>query len=304
MSNDPGTEDATLLVRCVQTHSVPEPEHNLPEVLDRIAEARADGVDLLAFPETTSSRLDAPGAEPVAQRLDEGFVAAVAAATATGAGGSGPTVVVGTVEAHPDGPPFNTLVALRGGAVVARYRKVHLYDAFSFTESRTISPGDGRLETFRVKGFHIGLVNCYDLRFPEISRLLAERGAEVLLAPASWVAGPLKEEHWSTLCRARALENTCYLVAPAQTGGNRIGRSAVVAPDGTVRATAGQEVTTVTHRLTRSALLAARRAMPVLAQRRFRVDPVPLPHGAAPPTPATPTDLSATPLRTPDRRGR
>ncbi|MEU0987866.1 nitrilase-related carbon-nitrogen hydrolase [Streptomyces sp. NPDC005953] len=279
-----------VLVRCVQLHSGLDPAGNLDSVLTGIAGARADGVDLLVFPETTASRSDEPGTRLVAERLDEGFVAAVVAATATGRldgpGGApdhaeadhdgaagGPTVVVGTVETNPDGPPFNTLVAARDGQVVAVYRKVHLYDAFSFVESATISPGDGVLETFQVKGFCIGMVNCYDLRFPEISRLLADRGVDVLLAPASWVVGPLKEEHWTTLCRARALENTCYLAAAGQAGGNRIGRSLVVAPDGVIRAMAGPEVTTLTHFLSRAALDRARREMPVLAQRRFRVDP-------------------------------
>ncbi|WP_329025929.1 carbon-nitrogen hydrolase family protein [Streptomyces sp. NBC_00690] len=279
-----------MLVRCVQLHSGIDPAGNLESVLTGIAEARADGVDLLVFPETTASRSDEPGTRLVAERLDEGFVAAVVAATATdrsdgpsgapdpvgadrGGPATGPTVVVGTVESNPDGPPFNTLVAAQDGQVVAVYRKVHLYDAFSFIESATISPGDGILETFQVKGFCIGMVNCYDLRFPEISRLLADRGVDVLLAPASWVAGPLKEEHWTTLCRARALENTCYLAAAGQAGGNRIGRSLVVAPDGVVHAMAGPEVTTLTHRLSRAALDRARQEMPVLAQRRFRVDP-------------------------------
>ena len=90
-------------------------------------------------------------------------------------------------------------------AIVATYRKLHLYDAFGQRESDWVEAGRARpsRETFELDGLRFGLMTCYDLRFPEVGRLLADAGAEVFLVPAEWVRGPLKEHHWRTL-RARA----------------------------------------------------------------------------------------------------
>ena len=91
------------------------------------------------------------------------------------------------------------------------------------------------------RGFRVGLMTCYDLRFPELARLLVDRGAEVLVVPAAWVAGPRKVEHWRTLVRARAIENTVFVVAAGQPGPRYTGHSMVVDPLGDVLAEAGEE---------------------------------------------------------------
>ena len=84
-------------------------------------------------------------------------------------------------------------------------------------------------------------MTCYDLRFPELARLLVDRGAEVLVVPAAWVAGPRKVDHWRTLVRARAIENTVFVVAAGQPGPRYTGHSLVVDPLGDVLAEAGEE---------------------------------------------------------------
>jgi predicted amidohydrolase len=128
-----------------------------------------------------------------------------------------------------------------------------------------------------VRGFAVGLMTCYDVRFPELARLLATAGAEVLVLPAAWVRGPLKEHHWRTLVTARALDNTVYVVASGECGPRNVGQSLVVDPLGVPVAQAGEEPTMITALVTRERLTAARDQLPVLQNRRFTVDATPRP---------------------------
>ncbi|MGH3362510.1 MAG: nitrilase-related carbon-nitrogen hydrolase, partial [Nocardioides sp.] len=114
-----------------------------------------------------------------------------------------------------------------------------------------------------------GLMTCYDLRFPELARSLVTAGAEVLVIPAAWVAGRRKVDHWRTLVRARAIENTVYVVAAAQTAPRYCGHSLVVDPLGDVLAEAGDGPEVLTAVLQREVLEAARRTNPSLANRRL-----------------------------------
>src|SRR3972149_4403556 len=112
---------------------------------------------------------------------------------------------------------YNTAVLISPtGDLLAAYRKVHLYDAFNGRESDRFIPGSEPPPVVDTPLGKIGLQICYDIRFPEWSRILALRGAEIIALPTSWVTGPLKEEHWVTLVRARALENTCWIAADAE----------------------------------------------------------------------------------------
>jgi predicted amidohydrolase len=120
-----------------------------------------------------------------------------------------------------------------------------------------------------VADFRIGLMTCYDLRFPELGRLLVDHGAEVLVVPAAWVAGPRKVEHWRTLARARAIENTVFVVAAGQPGPRYTGHSLVVDPLGDVLAEADEETAVLRATLDRAVLDEARRTNPSLANRRF-----------------------------------
>ncbi|HVA21983.1 MAG TPA: carbon-nitrogen hydrolase family protein [Candidatus Micrarchaeia archaeon] len=170
---------------------------------------------------------------------------------------------------------YNTIVVVGArGDVLHRYRKLHLYDAFGYCESDQIVPGDGPLVVFDVEPFRLGLLNCYDLRFPEVTRLLVESRADVLLVPAAWQRGPLKEDHWRTLVRARAIENTCWILAAGQAGEHCIGLSMVVDPLGVVRAQLGEEREgVVIHDIDTERIAVSRRLLPGLDQRRYRVDP-------------------------------
>ncbi len=224
--------------------------------------------DLVAFPEAFARDFGPAGSDvsDVAEPVDGPFgsvVAEVAAARSA-------TVVAGMFEtSHDPARPFNTLV-LRGAAH-ADYRKVHLYDSFGYRESDRLLAGDPAPLVVEVGGWSVGLMTCYDLRFPEHARLLVDAGAEVLVVPSAWVAGERKVDHWRTLVRARAIENTVFVAAAAQPGPRYSGHSMVVDPLGDVLGEAGQDRAVVSAVLERSALEQARRTNPSLANRRLAV---------------------------------
>ena len=120
------------------------------------------------------------------------------------------------------------------GNIAAVYRKLHLYDALGFKESDKFVAGDQLTPPVQPEIGQFGLMICYDLRFPELSRLLTLLGADVLVAPSGWVQGDMKIDHWQTMIKARALENGSYVIAPDQVGNIYIGHSMVVDPFGRI----------------------------------------------------------------------
>jgi deaminated glutathione amidase len=162
------------------------------------------------------------------------------------------------------------------GEIIATYRKIHMFDVTldgvaSYQESATVAPGD-EIVTFDLDGVTVGLATCYDLRFPEIFRILALRGAEVIVLPAAFTMMTGKD-HWEVLIRARAIENQLYMVASAQFGPNLpgkwcYGRSMIVDPWGTVLATAPDLESVITAVVDRNHIQAIRRQIPSLANRQ------------------------------------
>ena len=232
----------------------------------RLARLTPEGVDLTVFPEAFARDFGEAGSDvsAFAEPVDGPFAAEldrVAAERRT-------TLVAGMFETSDDpARPFNTLV-LRGRAR-AEYRKIHLYDSFGYRESDRLTAGVVEPTLVEVAGLTVGLMTCYDLRFPELARLLVREGAEVLVVPAAWVAGPRKVDHWRTLVRARAVENTVFVVAAAQPGPRYTGHSMVVDPLGDVLAEAGEEPETIRAVLDPEVLAEARRTNPSLANRRL-----------------------------------
>ncbi len=174
----------------------------------------------------------------VAEPLDGPFVNSLAELASK----HGLHIVAGFWERVPDDHRVhNTAVILSPeGKLLDCYRKVHLFDALSIKESDRMIPGSALPPIFTIKGVRIGLAICYDLRFPELFRNLALRGADLILLPSAWYAGPLKEEHWLTLLKARAIENTVYTAGANLTGGPFSGRSAIFDPFGVLIAGAGE----------------------------------------------------------------
>ena len=167
------------------------------------------------------------------------------------------------------GRAWNMLVALQAGNIVARYAKLHLYDAFAIQESRRVDAGNEIAPLLEVEGMKVGLMTCYDLRFPELALAQALQGAEILVLPAAWVRGPLKEHHWSTLLAARALDTTCYMVAAGECGNKNIGQSRIIDPFGVTIAAASEMPALIMAEVTPERVRQVRAQLPVLNNRRF-----------------------------------
>ena len=252
-----------MRVALVQEASGLDPDANRA----RLDALTPEGADLVVWPEAFARDFGEAGsdvsgwAEPVTGPFAT-ELGRVASARRT-------TVVAGQFEtSHDPERPFNTLV-VRGGEAPAAYRKVHLYDSFGYRESDRLVAGDPAAVVVAVGGWAVGLMTCYDLRFPEMGRLLVDAGAEVIVVPAAWVAGTRKVDHWRTLLRARAIENTVFVVAAGQPGPRYTGHSAVVDPLGDVLVEAGEGPEVLRTELRRDVLDEARRTNPSLRNRRL-----------------------------------
>jgi len=262
-------------VAVAQFASGPDAAANRARAVDLLTDAARDGAELVVLPEAAMYPIDSPPAElaHAAETLDGPFVTALAQAASALA----VTVIAGMFEVVPNEQRVhNTVVAVGAAGLIGRYRKLHLYDALGRKESDSLVPGpmDGdELLVLPLGELMVGVVTCYDLRFPEIFRALADRGATVFAVPAAWVAGPLKEEHWMTMCRARAIENTSYLLAAAQSPPSYCGRSVVLDPMGVQLAGLGESDGVATADACAERVRAVRARLPVLAQRRYEVRP-------------------------------
>jgi len=223
-----------------QFRSIADKEANLRRMLALHADAAAAGADLVVFPEVAmfTDETMTTDLAPVAEPLDGPFVTRLREAAAR----AGVGIVTGMYEPAPEpAKPYNIAVAIgTDGELLGAYRKIHMFDAFGFKESDHNRPGDGELLLFTIGGVRFGVTICYDLRFPELFRELAERGADVILLPTAWVGGHLKELQLSTLGRARAIENTVYFAAADQTGAGMAGSSELFDPMGVTVASIGE----------------------------------------------------------------
>ncbi|WP_344615022.1 nitrilase-related carbon-nitrogen hydrolase [Dactylosporangium salmoneum] len=209
-----GAAAGSLRVGVTQWHATADVEANLKIALDLVGRAAADGARLVVLPE--NGLLLGTNAQMRARPLAEDGPEVTALAEAAAA--HGVTVVLGGMKnATPDGV-FNSAVVLGpDGRLLGRYDKIHLFDARvggqSF-EASSVEQAGAQPVLLDLGGTLVGLTICYDVRFPELARALALAGAEVLLVPSAftYLTG---RAHWHTLLRARAIENGCYVVAPA-----------------------------------------------------------------------------------------
>jgi len=231
---------SVVRVVLVQAASDVDKAANLMAVTQFLHRAERHRPDLVVFPEAFMQDFGKPdtGLGAAAEPLDGPFVSLLAErARALEA-----VVIAGMFERSCDQHrPYNTLLAVGAdGSLLGAYRKIHLYDAFGYKESDQLTPGDVAPVVVKVGGHSLGLMTCYDLRFPEFGRLLVDAGATAMAVPAAWVRGPLKEGHWETLVSARAIENTCFVFGAAQCGSHYAGRSMIVDPMGVALASLGE----------------------------------------------------------------
>lgn len=252
----------------------PDTDANLATIRSFSVRARERGASVVVFPEYSSyfvNPMDDSFARN-AQGLDGDFVRSLEAL----AGELGVHIVAGLVESTDDPHRFaNTVVAVGPEeATVAIYRKQHLYDAFGQKESDWVMPGAlDDPQTFEAGGLTFGLQTCYDLRFPEVTRRIVDAGADVVLVPAEWVRGPLKELHWRTMLTARAIENTVYVAGADHPPSIGAGNSAVIDPSGIPLASLGTHSDVAVAFVSRAVLTETRAQNPSLELRRFDVVP-------------------------------
>ena len=258
-----------MRIALAQIRSGTDPAANLAVVENYTLQAAEAGASLVLFPEATMCRFGVPLA-PLAEPLDGPWATGVRAVAQR----AGVVVVAGMFAPSDDGRVTNTLLAT-GPGVDARYDKIHLYDAFGFTESQTVAPGREPV-VITVDDVTVGLTLCYDIRFPELYIELAERGAELITAHASWGTGPGKLDQWTLLARARAIDTTSVVAAVGQAypgdeiaalGPTGVGGSVVASALGGVLASAGADPALLVCDVDLDAARKARETVAVMSNR-------------------------------------
>lgn len=268
-----------MRVAAIQLNSTSDMADNLKRAREFLVQAKERGAELAALPEHFAylgpEDKNPPSAQPLEGPLVQEFGGLARELDLFLLLGSFP-------ETGPaPQPPYNTSVLLgKDGAILAAYRKMHLFDVDlpggpTYQESRFIHPGREVVATpLPGTPFTAGLAVCYDLRFPELFRALVDQGADLLFLPAAFTLATGRD-HWEVLLRARAIENQAYVVAPAQWGrhspGRRsYGRSLIVDPWGVVLAQAPEAEGVILAEIDHARLSRLRREMPCFRHRRLR----------------------------------
>ena len=258
----------------VQLNSKDDKQRNLESAQRLVRAAADDGAELIALPEKWNLLAEGEALLAGAEPLDGPTIAAAR----SWARELGVHLVAGSIaERHPEHEKlFNTSVLIDAdGEIDAIYRKIHLFDVdvggVAYRESEHEDPGT-EIVVAQAGDVPVGLTVCYDLRFPELYRILALRGARVLVVPAAFTLHTGKD-HWEPLLRARAIENQAFVLAPNQVGEapphyHSYGRSMIVDPWGVVLASAPDEETFVAAELDFARQDRVRESLPSLANRR------------------------------------
>ena len=265
----------TLRVACVQLTSRSDKAANLEKAEALVAEAAATGADVVVLPE----KWNAIGAPEVLHAAAETLESGESVEAMSGwARTHGITLVGGSITERREGREklSNTSVVFdSGGLIVGVYRKIHMFDVevggHVYRESDAEEPGDEPV-VIDTEGWRTGLTVCYDVRFPELYRILALEGAQLVTVPAHFTLYTGKD-HWELLLRARAVENQYYVAAAAQIGETlpgrlSYGRSLIADPWGIVLAMAPDEETVIAAELDQRRLEEVRAKLPSLASRQ------------------------------------
>jgi predicted amidohydrolase len=265
----------TLRVACVQLTSRADKAANLEKTEPLVAKAAATGADIVVLPEKWNAIGNPEQLHAAAETLEGGESVRAMAGWAKA---HGITLVGGSITEQREGREklSNTSVVFDPeGSIVGLYRKIHLFDVevggLVYRESDAEEPGDEPV-VVEAEGWPVGLTVCYDVRFPELYRILALEGAELVTVPAHFTLYTGKD-HWELLLRARAVENQYYVAAAAQIGETlpgrlSYGRSLIADPWGVVLAVAPDEETVISAELDRRRLEDVRAKLPSLASRQ------------------------------------
>jgi deaminated glutathione amidase len=263
-------------VACVQLNASESKADNIERAGLLVARAAATGADLIVLPEKWNGIGPPDFLRANAESLDDGETVD---AMRSWARDHKVTIVGGSIAERREGRDklSNTSIVFDpDGEIAAVYRKIHMFDVEVggqlYRESESEEPGEEASRVIDVEGWKLGMTVCYDLRFPELYRILAVEGAEIITVPAAFTLFTGKD-HWELLLRARAVENQCYIVAPNQWGTHRdgkasYGRSMIVDPWGVVLAQAPDEDGIIVAELERARMDGIRRALPSLANRQ------------------------------------
>jgi predicted amidohydrolase len=265
-----------LKAACIQFTAGREIGPNIERLLPLMRRARAAGADLIALPEN-ATMIEPIAAQSIAKALPEEAHPALPAFRAL-ARETGAWLLAGSLTIRLDGNKVaNRSLLLDGeGEVVGRYDKLHLFDVTlrngeAYRESDTVRPG-GRAVLAPTPWGLLGMTVCYDVRFPELYRRLAQAGAAFITVPSAFTR-QTGGAHWHVLLRARAIETGCYVLAPAQCGVHAEGRktyghSLIVDPWGEVLADGGEDEGFVIAELDTAKVEEARRMIPSLQHDR------------------------------------
>ena len=264
-----------MRVGAVQLNATEDTDRNLNTADRLVRDAAGLGAELVVLPEKWSVLGTAEQSTAAADPLDGRFISWARSTAAE----LGIDLVAGSIVERVDGreKAANTSVHVGpDGEIRAVYRKLHMFDVEvdgdTYAESATEDPGDAVVVSELANGVPLGMSICYDVRFPELYRILAVRGAEVITVPAAFTLATTRD-HWEVLLRARAIENQCFVIAPNQIGahppGNRCGgRSMIIDPWGLVLALAPDTETAIVADLEFETLRQVRRRIPALTHRR------------------------------------
>ncbi len=221
----------------VQMKSSEDKERNLAYSVKLINEAAKRKARLICFPEFqmaySPAEQKSKSLHKIAEKITGNFVSTLSNSAKQNKINVIATIyeIINTNEKNQK--VFDTGIIINElGKVQSIYRKVHLYDALGFKESRKLLAGSIIEKPSKTSVGNLGLLICYDMRFPEISRILTVNGANILVSPSAWVAGFMKKVHWEIMVRARAIENGVYVLAPNQVGNIYCGHSMVIDPFG------------------------------------------------------------------------
>lgn len=260
----------------VQMKSSVNKELNLAYSLELINEAAKDKARLICFPEFQMA-YSPPEQKPealhkIAEKITGDFVSTLSYSAKQNKINVIATIYEIINTNKQNHKVFDTAIIINEfGKLKSVYRKVHLYDALGFRESKKLVAGSIIERPTRTSVGSLGLLICYDMRFPEISRILTVNGASILASPSAWVDGFMKQEHWEIMVKARAIENGVYVIAPNQVGNIYCGHSMVIDPFGSTLADMGNREGIEIIDIDSSRIDTIRRTLPLLMNRRTDV---------------------------------